>query len=214
MPCCVYMSKTEVLGRLVHAGFKIETYQEFGNLLYVFVTKTEVPPATTRPSGGLILKMKRVGQFGELKYYYKLRTMYPYAEYLQSHICKRNKLLKSGKFNADFRITFWGRVMRKYWIDELPMLYNWIKGDIKLVGVRPLSEQYLTLYPEDFIAQRLKAKPGLVPPFYADLPEGLTEIIESEKKYLQAYEERSLITDVRYFFISLYNILFKKVRSL
>lgn len=41
-------------------------------------------------------------------------------------------LQKGGKLENDFRMTTWGKFMRKLWLDELPMLYNWIKGDLRL----------------------------------------------------------------------------------
>ena len=207
------ISKAEALGRLVHAGFRIDGLQEIDHLLYVIATKTGGPPSTTDPSSGIIVKLKRVGKHGERQFYYKLRTMHPYAEFLQEFIYEQNKLQDNGKFNDDFRVTFWGKLLRKYWIDELPMLYNWFKGDMKLVGVRPLSEQYLMLYPDDLLQQRLETKPGLIPPFYADMPHGLAEIIESERRYLQAYKRHPWLTDIRYFYIVFYNIIFKKARS-
>jgi len=64
--------------------------------------------------------------------------------------------------------------MRRLWLDELPMLYNWLKGDLGLVGVRPLSYQYLSLYDRELRELRelrKKVRPGLVPPYYADLPD-------------------------------------------
>ena len=62
----------------------------------------------------------------------------------------------SGKIKDDFRMTRWAKIFRKYWLDELPMLINLIKGDVKLVGVRPLSKHYLSLYSEELIQKRFK----------------------------------------------------------
>jgi lipopolysaccharide/colanic/teichoic acid biosynthesis glycosyltransferase len=104
-------------------------------------------------------------------------------------------------------------MFRKLWIDELPMLINWIKGDLKFVGVRPISMQYLSLYSEGHQERRKNFKPGLLPPFYADLPNTIEEIELSEKRYLDAYEKNPIKTDVRYFFKALNNILIKHKRS-
>lgn len=71
-------------------------------------------------------------------------TMHPYSEYLQRYVFEKNSLQEGGKIKDDFRVTYWGRIMRKLWIDELPMFINFFKGDLKLVGVRPLSTHYLT----------------------------------------------------------------------
>ena len=62
--------------------------------------------------------------------------------------------------------------------------------------------------------KRNKFKPGLLPPFYADMPRTLEEIQASEMKYLVACEEEGeLFTDIRYFVLILRNILFKNARS-
>jgi len=104
--------------------------------------------------------------------------------------------------------------MRKYWLDELPMLINLFKGEMKLVGVRPLSAQYYSLYSKELQQKRNKFKPGLLPPFYADMPKTLEEIEQSEMKYLLACERNGVfMTDIRYMFLILNNILFKKARS-
>ncbi|MCK5704787.1 MAG: sugar transferase, partial [Cyclobacteriaceae bacterium] len=135
------------------------------------------------------------------------------SEYLQEFVYNNNDLQVGGKFNKDFRITKWGAVFRKLWIDELPMLVNFAKGDLKLVGVRPISKQYLSLYNEEFRKKRINYKPGLVPPYYADMPKNLSEIIQSEKKYLDEYDKSEIKTDVKYFFKAFNNIVIKKERS-
>jgi Sugar transferases involved in lipopolysaccharide synthesis len=149
----------------------------------------------------------------KLFHVYKFRTMHPYSEYLQKYVFEKNKLQEGGKIKDDFRITYWGRIMRKLWIDELPMFINFFKGDLKLVGVRPLSKHYLSLYDDELRELRMRYKPGLVPPFYADMPKTLEEIIESEKRYLHQFEKYGFITDTKYFFKAVYNILIKRARS-
>jgi lipopolysaccharide/colanic/teichoic acid biosynthesis glycosyltransferase len=207
------LPKAEILGRLVSCGFEIIEHLEVENKFHFIVRKVRTPAYDLRPSYGPIFKMKRVGQGGRPIGVYKFRTMHAYAEYLQSHVHENNKLAKNGKLNDDFRVTTWGRVMRRLWIDELPMLINWFKGEVKLVGVRPLSEHYLSLYPQRVAEHRLRHKPGLVPPYYADLPQSFDEIVESEEKYLQAYEQHPRTADIRYFFKACYNILINRTRS-
>ncbi len=207
------ISEVEVLGRLVYCGFEIVDYREFGEELYFTVRKARHSRLEGTPSYGIVFRMRRVGQGGRPVYIYKLRTMHPYAEYLQAYIHSKNNLQPNGKFKDDFRIATWGRYLRRLWIDELPMVLNWLKGDIKLVGVRPLSEHYLSLYPEELLKKRLGCKPGLLPPFYADLPEGFDAILASEARYLEAYEKHPFTTDMRYLFSILYKILIKRARS-
>ena len=81
------------------------------------------------------------------------------------------------------------------------------------MGVRPLSRQYYDLYPEEVQLLRNTVKPGLVPPYYADMPETFEEIVESERRYLESYKKKPLRTDIRYFFTAMTNILLKRARS-
>ncbi len=93
------------------------------------------------------------------------------------------------------------------------MILNVFRGELKIVGVRPLSEHYLSLYNEKLRVKRLKTKPGLIPPFYVDLPKSLEEIMASEEKYLDAYSKSPFLTDLKYFFKAFFNIAFKRARS-
>lgn len=207
------LSLAEVLGRLVCCGFEIEAYEEINGLTYFAAKKVKLPTYDMEPSYGPFFRMRRVGKEGRDIYVFKMRTMHPYSEYLQEYVYKMNSLKEGGKFNNDFRITTWGKYMRKFWIDELPMLVNILIGDMKLVGVRPLSPHYLNLYKPDLRIKRMKNKPGLLPPYYADLPKTLEEIMESEERYLEAYENHPVLTDIKYFFKIFYNIFIKHARS-
>ena len=75
--------------------------------------------------------------------------MHPYSEYLQEYIYENYKIQASGKFNNDIRVTTWGKIFRRLWIDELPQIANYFRGDLSLVGVRALSQHYFDLYPKD-----------------------------------------------------------------
>jgi lipopolysaccharide/colanic/teichoic acid biosynthesis glycosyltransferase len=82
----------------------------------------------------------------------------------------------------------------------LPNLWNLVRGEMKLVGVRPLSEHYYSLYREEVQQARINYQPGLLPPYYADRPSTLEEIQESEMKYLEACDRNGVRrTDWRYF---------------
>ena len=93
------------------------------------------------------------------------------------------------------------------------MLLNLIKGDIKLVGVRPISLHYLSLYKQDLVELRKKTKPGLLPPYYADMPKTFDEIMNSEEHYLKQYFKQPIKTDILYLWKICYNIFFGKARS-
>lgn len=207
------LSKAESYGRLYSSGFQFVAEKQTKEKLYFVFRKQSYPLILENPSYGPVFKMKRIGQFGNEIYCYKFRTMHPYSEFLQEYVYEKNRLAVGGKFRGDFRVNTIGKVLRKFWIDELPMIINVIKGDLKIVGVRPLSAQYLSLYDEELRVLRQKYKPGLIPPFYVDLPNTIDEIIASEKKYLYAFEKRPFMTDLRYFALAIYNIVIKRSRS-
>ena len=212
----VDMSKSEVVGRLIYFGFQIIKIRESDHAT-VFITKSHPslnPSLLVAASGeGILFSMIRNGKNEKPIRIYKFRSMHPFAEFAQAYLHETNGLEACGKFRNDFRISTGGRIIRKYWIDELPMLYNLLKGDIKLVGVRPLSEHYLSLYPETLRTFRSRFKPGLLPPFYLDLPNNFEEILKSELVYLEAYEKAPLRTDISYFFRILTNIFIYHARS-
>ncbi|MCX6290210.1 MAG: sugar transferase [Bacteroidetes bacterium] len=207
------MSRTETLGRLYAAGFEVKEKQFIGNNLFFAVTKVKKPLFDRELLYGPIFKMRRHGKNGKIIYVYKMRTMHAYSEFIQHYVYRKNSLAEGGKLKDDFRVSTLGKIFRKYWIDELPMIYNLLRGDLKLVGVRPLSSQYLGLYSEELKQKRIQHKPGLIPPFYVDLPKTIEEIQASEMKYLVAYEKSPVWTDVKYFWMAMYTILVKKARS-
>jgi len=207
------ISKAEIMGRLYFCGFKVVAEKEIGEANYIIAKRVRTPSVDKSPSYGPTIKLRRVGLQGEINYIHKFRTMYPYSEYLQEYVFESNKLEESGKFRNDFRLTEWGGFMRKLWLDELPQIINFFRGDLNLVGVRALSEHYFSLYPKDMQQLRIQFKPGLVPPYYADMPKSFEEIIESERKYLTCKQKHPFTTDIKYFFKAWFNILFKHARS-
>jgi len=206
-------SKTEVFGRLYYCGFEIVEEYEDDSLCWIIARRTSQPQPQTNKLYGLIIKLPRVGKGGKTIYFYKMRTMYPYSEYLQKYVYEKCGTDDIGKAKDDIRITNWGRIFRKFWIDELPMIYNLLKGELKIVGVRPLSKTFFETYPEYLQQKRIKTKPGLVPPFYYDLPKTSQEIYDSEERYIDQYLKSPIITDIKYFFVAMYNIFIKKARS-
>jgi len=207
------ISLAEGLGRLYYCGFEIIGSTELDGYVYFIAKKSKKPHTDTNPSYGPLFKMKRVGKGGKNIYVYKLRTMHPFSEYLQEYTFNRFGSLTGDKVEKDFRVSSWGKFLRKIWLDEIPMLINLVKGDLKLIGVRPLSFHKYKMYPKEVQELRIKFKPGLVPPFYFDLPKNFEELVRSEVKYLNEYAQQPVLTDIKYFFGSFYNILIKKARS-
>jgi hypothetical protein len=207
------ISRAEALGRLSRAGFMINQESFIGNQLCIECIKCDKPIPVNGIIYGPLIALLRIGKDGNIIKVYKLRTMHPYSEYIQDYVYKQHDLQDGGKFRDDFRITSWGAFSRKIWLDELPMLINLFKGNMKLVGVRPLSKQYFELYNKELQKRRIKYKPGLIPPFYADMPSNLDAIQLSETRYLDSYDKHPFLTDFRYFWKSWWNILFRNARS-
>jgi hypothetical protein len=207
------LSKAESLGRLISCGFEIQNEFELDGLLYIISKKIALPEYDMNASFSLIFAMRRVGYKGKIISVYKVRTMHPFSEYLQSYIIQTNKLHKKGKINKDYRITNWGKFMRKYWLDELPMIVNFFKGELNIVGVRPLSQDFFKRYPKYLQELRIKVKPGLIPPYYADMPNSLDEVLESEERYILSKLKKPLRTDWIYFWRAINNIFIKGARS-
>ena len=207
------VSKAEALGRLVFCGFEILALDEIDHQTWFVVKKVRSPNGDKNPSYGPLFKQKRVGKNKKFIFMYKLRTMHPYSEYLHDFMLENYPLGESGKIKEDFRLTGWGRFLRKLYMDELPMLLNWLKRDVKLVGVRPLSESFFKTYPEDLQKERIKYKPGLIPPYYADMPGGMEEVWKSEREYLKKYRKHPWRTDITYFFKAMNNIFFHHAKS-
>ncbi len=208
------VSKAEVLGRLVSCGFEIVDYESIGDLNYFAAKKVKDPSYDMNPSYGPLFKMQRVGKNGNIIGVYKLRTMHPYSEYLQDYVLKLNGYAESGKPANDFRLVPWGKSLRRFWIDELPQLINVLKGELKLVGVRPVSQRYFQDIPEDIQKLRLTQKPGCIPPYVALNRKGSVEsVLQAEKEYLEEKIKNPYFTDTKYFFKAIYNIVFKNKRS-
>ena len=209
------ISRTETLGRLYSCGFEVLEEKSIGGLLYWKSRKTREPLLNDSPTYGIFVRLRRIGKNGKEFNVYKLRTMHAYAEHIQGFIYDKNHLDDGGKFKDDFRVTTIGRILRKFWLDELPMLINVVKGDMKIVGVRPLSKHFFGLYSEELQKRRVNTKPGLIPPYYAQYPTpvSLQDVQDNENDYLTLHEKNPFKTDVTYFFKAMHNIFWRHARS-
>lgn len=141
--------------------------------------------------GPLIYQQERIGYKGKPFMMYKFRSMVENAE-------KDGPALSS---DNDPRITKWGKVMRRWRLDELPQLWNILKGDMSLVGPRPerkfYIEQIIVRFP--YYKYLLRVKPGLtswgmVKFGYA---ENIEAMIERSKLDLLYIENISLMLDFK-----------------
>jgi lipopolysaccharide/colanic/teichoic acid biosynthesis glycosyltransferase len=163
-------------------------------------------------SGPVFFRQERVGRFGKTFRIFKFRTMCLDAE-------DKGRQITVGD---DPRITASGKFLRKYKLDELPQLFNVLKGEMSLVGPRPEVPRYVALYPADVREQVMSVPPGITD--YASIeykdenavlgraadPDRayLEEIMPIKLVYYQRYvAERSLWVDFRLILRTLKEIL-------
>ncbi len=149
--------------------------------------------------GPVIFKQVRIGRNGRKFTILKFRSMCVNAEELKAQIMSQN--IGQGanfKFENDPRITRVGRFLRKTSIDELPQLFNIVKGDMAIIGPRPFIEREQKHLPDD----RLLVRPGLSCYWQIGGKNSLSieEQIELDRKYIR---ERSLIVDVKIILLTL-----------
>jgi len=122
-----------------------------------------VAPLVLLDGGGLFLRQPRVGKDGKIFNLWKIRTMQPDAEgllerYLEKDPAVRQEWNSTQKLKNDPRITRIGKYLRKYSIDELPQLLNVLRGEMSLVGPRPMLPEQVIHYPG---SAYFKLRPGL-----------------------------------------------------
>jgi exopolysaccharide biosynthesis polyprenyl glycosylphosphotransferase len=112
--------------------------------------------------GPVLFRQQRSGINGRPFTLYKFRTMVTNAEQLQHELAAMNEM--NGpvfKVTNDPRITPIGKVLRKFSLDELPQLYNVLRGEMSLVGPRPLPVDEVKRFNDLAHRRRLSVKPGL-----------------------------------------------------
>lgn len=152
--------------------------------------------------GPILFSQTRIGQHGRQFEILKFRSMLVGAEQLGPRIT----------VDRDPRITRVGGFLRSSKLDELPQLWNVVKGDMSLVGPRPEVPEYIDLYPQEIAAKVLALRPGITDPMSIQLfneaellataedPEDFyREVLLPEKLagYCDYAETRTMINDIR-----------------
>ncbi|HSO82669.1 sugar transferase [Thiocapsa sp.] len=158
--------------------------------------------------GPALFKQTRVGRWGQIFTMYKFRSMYMDAEARKAELLAENEM--SGgvtfKMQRDPRITRIGRFIRKASIDELPQLWNVIKGDMSLVGPRPPVPAEVDEYSLSD-RRRLEVTPGITCIWQvsgrSDIP--FPEQVELDVRYI---ESQSLLTDLKLLWQTVPAVLF------
>lgn len=152
------------------------------------------------PGASPIYTQYRVGKNGRVFKFYKLRSMVPGADHMLDSLLDQNEMEGPAfKISNDPRITRVGRVIRKTCIDELPQLWNILKGDMSFVGPRPPLPREVEQY-NDFQRNRLSVVPGLT--CYWQIQPNRNSLtfdkwLELDLKYI---EERNVKTDLMIIF--------------
>lgn len=161
----------------------------------------------------IFFKQERIGFHGKKFFLYKFRSMKNNQEgllekFLSENEEEREKYEKYHKLENDPRITKWGRFLRKSSLDELPQLYNVLRGEMSLVGPRPLLEKELEKYGE-LITEYQKFLPGITGLWQVS---GRSELdfygrIEKDREYFQKF---SFILDCKILIKTIFIVLQKK----
>lgn len=137
-------------------------------------------------NGKVIFKHKRIGKNGKSFYCLKFRTMFSNANELKENFTDEQKeeFNKNFKLKNDPRITKVGRVLRKSSLDELPQLINILKGEMSVVGPRPIVREELDYY-------------GVYKEYYKSVKPGLTGLWQVSGRSDISYDYRVNL-DVEY----------------
>ena len=164
-------------------------------VLWPVMLITAVVIVLDSPGAGPIFAQTRVGRDGKTFTFYKFRSMCPDAEEKLEKLLPHNEMEGPVfKMKDDPRITRVGRFIRKTSIDELPQLWNVLRGEMSLVGPRPGIPREVAQY-DAYARQRLLVTPGLTC-FWQIQPHrnalSFEEWVELDVKYIR---ERSFLTD-------------------
>lgn len=147
--------------------------------------------------GPVFFKQRRIGLNGRIFWCYKFRTMVQNAEALQKGLESQNEM--SGpvfKIKNDPRVTPFGKWLRKYSLDELPQLYNVLRGDLSLVGPRPPIIDEVRQY-EPWQRRRLSMRPGITGIWQVEGRSRIAEFDEWVRLDLQYIDNWSLTLDMK-----------------
>jgi exopolysaccharide biosynthesis polyprenyl glycosylphosphotransferase len=146
--------------------------------------------------GPVFYTQMRCGHNGQPFKIYKFRSMVADAEKILPEIMDFNRLKEPVfKLKDDPRVTLIGKILRKTSIDELPQLFNVLKGDLSLVGPRPEETGLVERY-DPFFRERLKVKPG-VTGLQQVICRGSNSLTERMKYDLAYIKAQSLLLDMK-----------------
>ncbi len=161
--------------------------------------------------GPIIFKQERIGEHGKTFKIYKFRTMQENAEKLIENFSEKEKkeFNENYKLQNDFRVTKFGKTLRRSKLDELPQFVNILKGDMSLVGPRPVVKKEVLKYKNNK-DKFLSIKPGMTGYWQAYATEGI-KYEERMKMELYYVDNCGFKLDLK-IFIKTISLFFKKKR--
>lgn len=160
--------------------------------------------------GPIFFKHKRVGKNGKPLYIYKFRTMHPHAEDMIKNFNEEQmrEFKESYKLQNDPRITRIGEILRKTSLDELPQIVNILKGELSIIGPRPVIDEEIEKYGENK-DKLLSITPGLTGYWQAN---GRSSTTYEERMEMELYyvDNCSLKMDIAIFFKTIISVLKKE----
>ena len=161
--------------------------------------------------GTIIYSQKRIGKKNKTFACYKFRTMHPQAKYLLKKILLqnpnfRNEFENTRKITNDPRITNIGKFLRFTSLDELPQIFNVLKGDMSFIGPRPIVKSEIKKYGKNF-KKAFSIKPGISGLWQVS---GRNKLSYKKRIELDTFysENMNLILDIKIFFKTIIVILF------
>ena len=159
------------------------------------------------PSAGPVFSQERIGRNGKPFKFYKFRSMYVDAEERKAELMKQNEM--DGlmfKMENDPRITKVGAFLRKTSIDELPQLFNILKGNMSLVGPRPERPFFVEKFREEIPRYMVKhqVRPGLTGWAQVNGYRGDTSIRKRIEYDLYYIENWSIGLDIKIIFLTFF----------
>ena len=209
-PTILEKEKTNYLYYGVKRAFDIVVALIACIFLLPITTIVKIATLLSGDTHSIFYKQKRIGKDGKIFYIYKFRSMVPNADKILSQTLEMDKIAadewkKYQKLSHDPRITKMGKILRKTSLDEFPQFINVLKGDMSMIGPRPLVEGELDLHDGN---HRI----------YESVKPGITGWWASNGRSATTYEERlnleyfyvnnqSLLLDVRCIFRTITEVL-------
>lgn len=162
--------------------------------------------------GPVFYKQQRVGRYGRVFELYKFRSMCQNADALHQSLSAEQleQYKREFKLDDDPRVTRIGKILRKTSLDELPQIMNILRGELSLIGPRPLLEKELEVYGPNR-EQLLKVRPGLTG-YWQAYARNEAGYQDGKRQAMELYyvEHRGFWLDIKIFFKTIGTVLSRK----